>query len=325
MSLNKPANKTADKPADKPVREKSGSFLFVKLPWTSAARNLAAEEYLLDEADPEVSFLLVYENSESLIIGKNQNPWMELALPVLQSGEPPFFRRISGGGAVWQGPGNLNFSFITNRAHFSKEDNLDFVRRALRRFGVCIEKTARGDLTAGGKKVSGNALCFRRGRVLHHGTLLVDAPLEKLKNSLSAHTGAGAESLGVPPFASPFIIETRAVASVCGMPVANLKDFSASLTPDLCVQALLEEALAVYENLSVPTDPGALFPMEKLRALENRHRDRDWLYGATPAFTCRSGETLLTVQNGIITAADPPSGGRFEGKFFTSGLLRGSS
>ncbi|MDR1317132.1 MAG: lipoate--protein ligase family protein [Spirochaetales bacterium] len=294
--------------------------MFVRLPWTSAARNLAAEEYLLDGADTDASFLLVYENSESLIIGKNQNPWLELALPVLQSGEPPFFRRISGGGAVWQGPGNLNFSFITNRAGFSKEDNLDFVRRSLRRSGVCIERTARGDLTAGGKKVSGNALCFRRGRVLHHGTLLVDAPLEKLKNSLSVHTGEGAE----PPVASPVVIETRAVASVCGMPVANLKDFSASLTPALCVQALLEEALAVYENLRVPAEPGAMFPVEKLRVLENRHRDRDWLYGATPAFTCRSGETLLTVQNGIITAADPPSGGRFEGKYFTSDLIRAS-
>jgi lipoate-protein ligase A len=289
---------------------KSGSLLFLRLPWTSAARNLAAEEYLLDEAD--ASFLLVYENSESLIIGKNQNPWGEISPWVLRGGAPPFFRRISGGGAVWQGPGNLNFTFITHRRDFSREGNLDFVRRALLRLGLAAARTARGDLTAGGKKISGNALCYRRGRVLHHGTLLVDAPLEKLARALAVHSAGAAPA---------FRIETRAVASV-SMPVANLKDFSPSVTPALCAQALLEEALAVYENADAPACPADIFPDEKLRVLEARHRDWAWLYGATPAFTCRSGETLLAVKNGIITSASPSSEGRLNGKPFSLDLVR---
>jgi lipoate-protein ligase A len=296
---------------NKPAPGKSGSLLFLRLPWTSAARNLAAEEYLLDEG-ADAPFLLVYENSESLIIGKNQNPWKELSETVLRGGAPPFFRRISGGGAVWQGPGNLNFSFITNRGDFSKEACLDFVCRALLRLGLGIQRTDRGDLTLSGKKVSGNALCYRRGRVLHHGTLLVSAPLERLEGSLSAHRPAGD--------APAFLIETRAVASV-SMPVANLRDFSPSVTAALCGQALLEEALAVYENVDAAADPAAVFPEGKLRALEARHGDRDWLYGATPAFTCRSGETLFAVRDGIIASASPSPAGRFEGRPFSLDLV----
>jgi hypothetical protein len=106
------------------------------------------------------------------------------------------------------------------------------------------------------------------------------------------------------------------------MPVANLRDFSPTLTSALCVQALLQEARSACENLNIPPEPALIFPEEKLQTLANRHRDRDWLYGATPEFTCRSGETLLTIRDGIITTADPPSGGRFEGKFFTIDFIR---
>jgi lipoate-protein ligase A len=296
---------------------KSGRLLFFRLPWTSPPRNLAAEEYLLDEgAAADASFLLVYENSESLVIGKNQNPWKDVAPAVLRSGEPPFFRRVSGGGAVWQGPGNLNFAFIADAGNFSKEDSLDFVRRALLRLGLRIERTARGDLTAAGKKVSGSALCYRRGRVLHHGTLLVDAPLERLKNSLAARA-PGDE-------APQFLIETRAVASV-SMPVANLKDLSPSVTPALCERALLEEALAVYEKVDVPAQPGLMFPARTLQTLESRRTEWAWLYGLTPPFVCRAGETLLTVKDGIITSARPSSAAPLEGKPFSLELVRGLS
>jgi lipoate-protein ligase A len=288
---------------NKDVPAKGGELLFLRLPFAQPGRNLAAEEFLLNEGTGSV--LLVYENSESIIIGKNQNPWKEIARPVLRSGAPPFFRRISGGGAVWQGPGNLNFSFITDRQNFSKEANLDFVRRALARLGLRLERTPRGDLTLAGKKVSGNALCYRRGRVLHHGTLLFDAPLERLKSVLAPYAPG-----------SSCLIETRAVASVV-MPVANLKEFSASVTPALGVQALFDEALAVYEKVDAPEESDAVFPEEKLQALESRHAEWDWLYGATPAFTCRAGHTLLAVRDGIVTSVQPPSGGRFEGKPFS--------
>ncbi|MCL1818245.1 MAG: lipoate--protein ligase family protein [Spirochaetaceae bacterium] len=267
-------------------------LLFLRLtreeePAADPAWSLAAEEYLLDEpaAADSLPVFLLYENRESLIIGKNQNPWKEIDPEVLRLGSAPFCRRISGGGTVWHGPGNLNFSFIQNRGDFSKEGNLDFVRRALARLGVFAQRTERGDIVCGGKKVSGNALAFRRGRVLHHGTLLVDAPLERLRGCLPAF----------PP-----AIETRAVASF-PLPVANLKDFAPGVTAARAAEALLEEARASFGTVEIPENPEALFPPAKLEALARRHGDPDWLYGATPVFTYSAKGEELTVQGGVIT------------------------
>jgi lipoate-protein ligase A len=278
--------------------KKTGGLLFLKLPRTDPGFNLAVEEYFLDGPDAPAEglwILLVYENSESVIIGKNQNPWKEIALPVLRRGKPRFFRRISGGGAVWHGQGNLNFSFITPRNEFSKEENLDFVRRALGRLGVSPERTDRGDLVIAGKKISGNALCYRKNRVLHHGTILVNAGLEALRSCLPpADNTAGS---------NPFRIETRGVPSF-PMPVANLADFAPGATVSLTIKALFEEARGSRETVSSP-GAEALPSPAKLADIIKRHDSREWLYGAAPAFTCRLGGALLTVKNGCIAEIAP--------------------
>jgi lipoate-protein ligase A len=275
-----------------PRRKKEGAILLLRLPWNFPGRNLAVEEYILDEGGAVrggSSVLLVYENSEALIIGKNQNPWREIALPVLQSGSPRFFRRVSGGGAVWHGPGNLNFSFIADRGSFSKGENLDFVRRALYRLGLPVEMTARGDFAAGGKKLSGNALCYRKSRALHHGTILVDAPPDRVVRCLTPD--------GPPGCA----IETRAIASV-PMPVTNLKELLPTVTSGLVIEALFDEARTGYEEAFAVEVTDGFFPSEKLRVLEDRHNSWEWLYGATPSFTCKLGDRVFSVRDGIVTA-----------------------
>jgi lipoate-protein ligase A len=272
--------------------KKTGGLLFLRLPRTEPGLNLAVEEYLLDGlgSSERLTFLLVYENSEAVIIGKNQNPWKEIALPVLRRGTPRFFRRISGGGAVWQGRGNLNFSFIAPRNEFSQEENLDLVRRALGRFGVLPERTNRGDLVIEGKKISGNALCYRKSRVLHHGTILVNADLEALRSCLPPQNNAAGSN--------PFRVETRAVASF-PMPVANLADFAPGATVSRTVEALFEEARSSRKEFS-SSGAGDFLSFPKLQSIIGRHDSWDWLYGASPAFTCRIGGALLTIKNGCI-------------------------
>jgi lipoate-protein ligase A len=278
------------------LNKENAGFLFLRLTEDEPGRNLAAEEYLLDDPDSLAGggeALLVYENRESLIIGKNQNPWKEIALPVLRRGEPRFFRRISGGGTVWHGRGNLNFSFIMPRSGFSKEENLDFVRRALGRLGVSPERTDRGDLVIAGKKISGNALCYRKNRVLHHGTVLVNADLEALRSCLPP----GDDEAGN----GPFRIETRGVSSF-PMPVANLADFAPGVTVSRTAEVLLEEARSSREFVLI-SSAEIFFPPAKLENLIKRHDSWDWLYGDSPAFTCRIGGVSLSVKNGRIAEA----------------------
>ena len=276
-------------------------FHFISSSWSDPGLNLSLEEYLLEHpaaVSGNLPVLLVYENSEALVIGKNQNPWMEVSREALARGRPRLYRRISGGGSVYHGPGNLNFSFIVPQADFSKEGDLDLVRRAALRLGLDLERTSRGDLLCRGRKVSGNALCYRRGRVLHHGTLLVDADLSALRSSLRGGEAASD-------------IETRAVASV-PMSVANLAEFLPGLTVSRVAEALRREAESAYGECEAGDfllDPALRAALEAGRL---RHESREWVFGGTPAFSCRIGDTRLFVENGRIIRGEETGGGLFD-------------
>lgn len=283
---------------------------------TDPGLNLALEEYLLETPPPHLEgspLLLLYQNSPAVVIGKNQNPWQEVPLPVLAGGNPPLYRRISGGGAVYHDLGNLNFAFIRPQEGFSKEGNLDLVRRALARLGLAAERTPRGDLLVDGWKVSGNALCYRRGRVLHHGTLLVDADLGALRRSLLPGTPQAEISEGLS-------IDTKAVASV-PMAVANLRDFLPPLEMAEVVEALAREAGG--GNGKVPSRvfvPGPEI-WEDLENRRRRHGNPDWLFGMTPAFTCRFGGGIFWVENGVIVEVRGGAAPGLDGEFFHTALL----
>jgi lipoate-protein ligase A len=147
--------------------------------------NIAAEEYLLKETEGEYAFF--YINTPSIIIGKHQNAWAEINLQWTGKHKIPVIRRISGGGTVWHDTGNLNFSFILN----GEEGKLVNFRKYalpvleyLKGSGVPAEFGKRNEILVGGLKVSGNAECVHRRRVLHHGTLLFSSNLASLEQAL---------------------------------------------------------------------------------------------------------------------------------------------
>ena len=142
--------------------------------------NLALEEYVLKELDSDEDFVLLWQNANSVIIGRNQNTYEEVNPEVVKEQDVKVVRRITGGGAVYHDLGNLNFSFITK----SLKDNLnnykkftDPVIAALKEMGVEAEFQGRNDIVVDGKKISGNAQAYYKNKMLHHGTILYDANL----------------------------------------------------------------------------------------------------------------------------------------------------
>ena len=175
--------------------------------------NLAAEESLLDAA-PSEPVVLIYRNTPAVVIGKNQNPWRECSVSRLDALGVKLARRITGGGTVFHDAGNLNIACILPRAMYRRDEVLRLTINGLARLGIVAEIAGSTSLAVDGRKISGNAFCYRRDHVLHHGTLLWDADLEKLRAAL------------VPDLPD---IETRAVASV-PMPVANLRTASPAIS-----------------------------------------------------------------------------------------------
>jgi lipoate-protein ligase A len=116
--------------------------------------NLSIEHYLLQKSHPDSSILFLYVNRPSIILGRNQNPWLEVNLGLLNaartsSGSPPrieneppglgdvdLVRRRSGGGTVFHDGGNVNWTVISPSATFTRDKHAEMVTRALRSCGI---------------------------------------------------------------------------------------------------------------------------------------------------------------------------------------------
>ena len=97
---------------------------------TDPAWNLAAEEYLLTQRTEP--FFRLWRNADSVIIGRHQNAYAEIDRDFVERNRIPVIRRMTGGGAVFHDPGNVNYSF------FDLKDRrfTDVVLDALRPLGL---------------------------------------------------------------------------------------------------------------------------------------------------------------------------------------------
>lgn len=66
-----------------------------------AYTNLAIEEWLLRETQPDRYILYLWRNKPCVVVGRNQNPFQECNLKFMEEHNIPLVRRRSGGGAVY--------------------------------------------------------------------------------------------------------------------------------------------------------------------------------------------------------------------------------
>src|ERR1700726_4014180 len=81
--------------------------------------NLSIEHFLLKNTPLESTVLFLYTNRPCIVIGRNQNPWVEVNLPLLKTRRTKLrkavednvelVRRRSGGGTVFHDEGNVNY------------------------------------------------------------------------------------------------------------------------------------------------------------------------------------------------------------------------
>ncbi|HDR05199.1 MAG TPA: hypothetical protein ENN84_08150 [Candidatus Marinimicrobia bacterium] len=145
--------------------------------------HLALENNLFHHADIDRAFLL-YRNRDTVSMGRFQNPWQETHLRLLRENGIFLSRRFSGGGTVFQDKGNINFSFIGKNDTDAIGHHFALVQRTLSEWGITAEISEKRDMLWHGKKFSGSAFYLKNGRLLHHGTLLVNSDLSRLSKFL---------------------------------------------------------------------------------------------------------------------------------------------
>lgn len=258
--------------------------------------NLALEEYLMEHVVDRGPVLFLWQSDCAVVMGKNQNPWCECRLDLMELDGVPLARRISGGGTVYHDAGNLNYCVIVDRTQYREEQAYEMVVESLGTLGIRAEKTGRSNLSADGLKFSGNAFCFRRGRALHHGTLLLHTDLDRLHRYLGAVVGG---------------IETHAIRSVPAA-VANLELGVAEVSA-----ALQERFRAMYGNGGDVQSLEAVSDDPLFQALVEKQKSGAWLAGATPAFSVERNGLRMDVVKGVVVAAHGTGSERWLGLPFS--------
>jgi lipoate-protein ligase A len=262
---------------------------------TDPRYNLALEQFVFDSLDRGNSYFMLWQNHNSIIVGKHQNTLSEINAGFVKSHNISVIRRLSGGGAVYHDLGNLNYTFITSTGTDNAVDFAAFclpVQKALVSFGVPVVISGRNDMTVMGKKFSGNAQYLKNGRIMHHGTILYDSNLDILSQALNV---------------SKDKIESRGIQSVHSR-VTNIRKFMKTDMPIECFWAALKEymfsAFNMREYIISPEDNKKI---EKIK--EQVYSQWSWNYGASPPFNirktrriegCGSFEILLDTENGGI-------------------------
>ena len=225
-------------------------------------RNLAMEEYLLLHCDKEECILYLWQNRNTVVIGRNQNAWKECLVSKLEEEDGYPVRRLSGGGAVYHDLGNLNFTFLVRKENYNVDRQLNVILEAVKKLGIHAEKSGRNDILIDGHKFSGNAFYEQGDCCYHHGTLMVNVNLGELSRYLTV---------------SKDKLKSKGVDSVKSR-VTNLRDYLPELTMEELKVALKQSFEKVY-GLNVrdkkieDLDTGAIAEREKFFSSWN------WLYG----------------------------------------------
>lgn len=226
--------------------------------------NLALEEYLLLNK-AEGTIVMLWQNDNTIVVGRNQNTYEEINLEYVTANHIHVVRRITGGGAVYHDLGNLNYSFIAD--YEENEDNgiqkfAKPVIETLKSFGVEAEFSGRNDILVEGKKVSGTAQHRYKNRMLNHGCLLYSSDLSKVAGSLKV---------------SKEKFQSKAVKSVRSR-VANICDFMKKFVPvSEFREHIIESFLESGEFQLLELDEKELEEVRRFR--KEKYMTWEWNYG----------------------------------------------
>ncbi len=283
-------------------------MLFIETNSQNPYFNLAAEEYLVQNKSEEI--FMLWRNSSSVIIGRNQNALSEIDYDFITENSIPVVRRMSGGGAVFHDEENLNYTYIINCEKDGDQfGNYEFFTKLLCDFlkekGVLAYLSGRNDILVDGRKISGNAQYKCHGRLMHHGTILVGADMARLSGALTPDERK---------------VKSKGIKSVKSR-VANINEFI-----DIDAKAFFDDFKKWVISSGMEEYSLTDGEVAEIKALaKEKYETYEWNFGYSPKYDFRkkeyfpsgSVEVCLKISNGIIEDA------KIFGDFFSAEGVEG--
>lgn len=275
------------------MEEKNQSMFYMETGSVDPAYNLAFEQFILENCF-EGNYVILWQNDNTIVIGRNQNAEEEINRTFVESHGITVIRRMTGGGAVYHDLGNLNYSFITDYDETTTMETFNApVCRALKNLGLNAESSGRNDILIDGKKVSGVAQRIYKNRILHHGCILFEANMDIVSKALNA---------------DPYKFKSKSVKSVSSR-VANINDM-------LDKKITLNEFKSIIKNELLAGSAGEInLPESSLNIVreiaDTKYRSWEWNYGHSPEYSFQSRKRFpqgtldarFNVKNGMIEDA----------------------
>jgi len=250
--------------------------------------NVASEYRLLSEATDNTD-LFLWQNSPSVIFGRNQNILAEANMKYLKEKKIYPVRRFSGGGAVFQDLGNVNFTFITKEKNANPSKYLTVIEKALSTYNIQCEFSGRNDILCDGKKFSGHAYFTDDDNYIYHGTLMVDVNLDILTQVLKPST---------------LKLNSKGISSVRSR-VINLSSVNNSINTENIQERIIESFIQVFGETTLPK----IIDRTVFNApLYSKISKDSWIYDQSPQFSitlekklsCGNVSVSLNVIDGLI-------------------------
>lgn len=236
--------------------------------------NLAVEECIFREMNAQ-KILFLWRNAETVVIGQSQNPWKECNTRRMEQDGIRLARRSSGGGAVFHDLGNTCFTFMAGKPGYDKTVSTGIILHALSTLGINASASGRNDLvidTADGiRKISGSAYRETQDRGFHHGTLLLNADLNRLADYLNP---------------DPKKLQAKGITSVRSR-VANLAEYVPGLTHQQVCEAIAQAFFDYYGSSVQPEviSPDVFPDLTHFSEQFEKQSSWQWNFGKAPAFS----------------------------------------
>ena len=225
--------------------------------------NRAVEQYLTDNQEKNTITMYLWKNQRTVVIGYNQNPYTECNVKLLLDEDGHLMRRGTGGGAVYHDLGNINFSFVADKALYDVKKQLSVIQDTLLTYGLHSEISGRNDLTCEGRKFSGNAFAKGQRNNLHHGTILIKTDEVMMQRYLIVDKAK---------------LMKNGVKSVASR-VINLSELVPELTSENIKQPLIDSFEKIYGGKALILDFDTLIKKNEVQAIKDQISSHNFLFG----------------------------------------------